>query len=512
MALGETTRDLFGSVREAFRGGVQLGRRPYLDVTVVLPAAAGALSQGVVAPSVSAALGTAAAALGVPLRPRVVVEQSGDVAVPRLLIGGRRIRFVSSELSDALAARGLDSAWEPDRESKGFVAAVTTACRVAVERDPSVLIGPGQWEVLVTRARAAGIHDFEDGMLAAALTRVVRNGVSVEDLARLQASLERHDGFVNTAGELSELAIDTLRPPSVGVSMREADLRAATITGMRRNAFVDLRQRLFADLGVTFPDIEVTIDDQLPDHTAVVRLNHVRLAPRPLPTTAGILHIAKLVERCLREKASWFVSLSEVQRTVEDLRFAFPDLVSTVQERYSDPRLALFARTFVEEGVRVRNAARLMVLLLDAPAASIARDVVRLAEPARGAELGGDDIVPQQLVSYARQQINEELARSRPGVVVRASRVRLPADLEAAFDAVPLQEETIREQVSSTDLDRLIDLAEERIARGDPVLVAATQRSRAVARMLLGNQYCEMTVLAAEEYPPVVQLSPIERT
>jgi hypothetical protein len=511
MAWSETTRDLFGTVRQAIRESVQLGRQPNLDVTVVVPPAAppatGARSDAL--PGViGEQLGASAAALGVPLRPQVRVEESADVAAPRVLIGGRRVRVVPSELSDALAARGLESSWQSGKDPKSFVAALTTACRVAVERDPSVLIGPDQREALVARARAAGIRDYEDGVLGAALARVVGYGVSVADLPRLRTVLEQHAGLVHTAGELSEIAIDALRPVTVGVSVREANLRAATETGMRRNAFVEMRQRLFADLGVTFPDIEVTVDDELPDLTAVLRLNHVWLAPRPFPTGAGILQIAELVERWLWEQASWFVSLSEVQRTVENLRFAFPDLVSTVQERYSEPQLALFARTFVEERVRVRNPARLMVLLLDAPAASTGRDIVRLAEPARWAELSGD-VIPRQLVSYTRQQNNEELARSRPGIV-RVDRVRLPADLEAAFDTVPLQEETIREQVSSADFDRLIALAEEQIAGDDPILVAGTQRSRAATRMLLGNQYPEVAVLAAEEYPPSFQLTPTE--
>lgn len=508
MAPTETAKRVFRAVRRAHREGVQSVQQPDLDVTVALPAAqVGGRHSASLALAIQQALTAYAEPLGVPAHFLVKLEPSANVGPdPRVLIAGRAVRVVPDELSEALTAQGLTSAalWSDDDM---LVEAIATACRVAVEWDPCVLVGPNQQEALLARARADGIRDYDD-IVAAALKRVVACGISIADVSRLKAILDQQVGLIETAGELSEVAIDVLHPASIRVSVREATLRAATITGMCRDAFTEMRRRLFIDLGVTFPDIEVAIDDSLPDRTAAVRLNDVLFTARPLPPDAGVADITAVVERQLRNHAAWFVSLAEVRRRVEDLKLALPDLVNTVQERYSDPQLALFARAFVEERVPVRNAAQLLMLLLDASAESSGRDLVRLAEPTRGAGLGGERPSPRHVVSFTRKEMNEEAMRSKPGIVTLDPK-RLPTDLDKVLASLT-DADGFDHEIDSAVLDQLIDLAEKQIERGDPNLVAATQRSRAVAKNLLARQYPEVAVLAAEEYPPSQRLTPLE--
>ena len=501
----------FGSARRAIREGFKSVQRPYLDVAVVVPAARiGDRSAASLPGAIEQALSGYAERLGVPAHFLIKVEPSADGGTdPRVLIAGRAARVVPDELSDALAAQGLTTAALQSGDGKEFAGAVVTACRVAVEWDPSILAGTNRREAVLARAWRAGIRNHDDVLAAALLEHVVAYGISIADLSPLKAALDQQVDLIETAAELSEIAIEALRPASITVSLPEATLRAASLTGTRRDAFSEMRYRLFTDLGVTFPGIEVAVDDTLPDQTAVVQLNHVRFTARPLPQDTGAAGIAAVVERQLRNHAAWFVSLTEVRRTIEEVGPALPDLVNTMQERYSDPQLALFARALVEEGVPVRNAARLMMLLLDTPAESTGRDLVRLAEPTRGAGLGAERASPRQLVSFARQEMNEEAMRSKPGIVT-VHPARLPAGLDTALVATPAQDGGSDREIAGPVVDQLIDLAEKQIERGDPTLVAATQGSRAAAKDLLARQYPEVAVLAAEEYPPSWRLPPIE--
>ena len=341
----------------------------------------------------------------------------------------------------------------------------------------------------------------------AALDQIVAYGMRVSDLGRLQGALTKQTGPVGTANELTEVAIGILGGPSIAITVHERTLRSATINTPQPHAFVEMRQRLFNDLGITFPDIEVKMDDGVPEGTVVVRLNDVVHAPRPLPDDACTADIAALLEARLRAHASWFVSPTEVHRTIEGMKLALPDLVSSVLDRYSEPQLCLFGRTFVAEKVAVRNVARLMVLLLDVPPSGVTNDLVRLAEPTRLGDERTGRSTPGMLVSYTRRQANEEAARARPGLAA-VQCTRLPADLDATFSALPFSPARVDDGVRPADRDRLMRLAEDLLGQRRPTLVAATQASRGVARRLLVRQYPEVAVIAAEELPPSHQLVP----
>jgi len=498
----------FSAVRRALRGGIEAVLRPELDVTITVPTAqASDATMALLDRAVRGALSGHAEALGVQSRIVVKPEPAADAAAGlRVLIAGRAARVVPGELSEALAAQRLTTAALRHDDGATFAEAVATACRVAVEWDPATLVGPAQQQAMLENARDSGIHQYPDAILRAALKRVVAQGISIADLSRLKAALDEPATLIETAGELSEVAIDALRPRSIGVRTSEATLRSVTTTGTHGGEFAGMRARLFSELGVTFPDIEAAIDDSLPEGTAAVRLNDVLFTARPLPPDAGASGIVAVVERQLRNHAAWFVSIAEVRQRTEEVRLALPDLLDAVQERYSEPQLAVLGRAFVEERVPVRNAARLLTLLMDMPGESTGRDLVRLAEPVRAASPGGEWPSPRQFVSFTRQEMNEEAARSRPGITT-VHPTRLPADLDTALASM-VDDDGTPDAVAGPILDQLIALAVQEIEQGDPILVAATQRSRAVAKNLLASQYPEVAVCAAEEYPPSQRLAP----
>jgi hypothetical protein len=517
-----------GNTWQVLRGAFRGARQPALDVTVTVPATFPAPRAGLgtgqgraglrradpgatlLAAAVRAAVAQVvaehAAALGVPARPAVTVTfRTGES--PQLVLAGRRARIVAADLDEALAAQGLPADWQHGDDEDEMAAAVATACRVAIEHDPSVLVGPQQRDALLARARSAGLNEHGD-ILAAALEQVIAYGMRVNDLGRLRAALAEQTGLVRTASELAEVAMGALGEPSIGITVHEHTLRAATLSIPQPREFIELRKRLFNDLGVAFPDIEVKTDSAVPEQAAVVRLNHLRHAPRPLPDGACLADIAAVLEGRLRAHPSWFVSLAEVHRTIEEMKLALPDLVSSVLDRYSEPQLCLFGRTFVAEKLPVRNVARLMILLLDVPPPVAGHDLVRLAEPSRRGDEQAGRSTPGTLVSYTRQQMHEEAVRAQPGLVV-VERTRLPGDLDTAFSAIPFSPARVEDDVRPADLRLLTSLAENQLSEDQPTLVGATQSSRGVARRLLVRQYPEVAVIAAEEFPPSYQLQPV---
>lgn len=502
-------RGFLDSVRQTLRDVVQLARSPRLEVKLVLPAGGpppGDTQLAAYADTVARAISAHAEALGVPVQPEVEVSSTTDHGQrrPALFFTGRPAR-PPTDAAEALAVRSLDGVWRHDDGRRPEALAIL--CRVVLEQDPRVLVGPLQRDALVQRARQAGLIDYDDSLVAAAVQYIVGHGVSVRDLAPLVAALRRQDDIVQTAGELAEIAVDVLRPQSIEIRLRKSTLRAVTAGGVEQDAFVDMRRRMFTDVGVNFPDIDLNAAEDVPEGACALRLNHVSMQPRRLPERASVADLAAFVERWLRRYASWFVSLAEVRRTVGELKLALPELVGIVQERHSNPRLALLARALVEERVAVRNAARLMTLLLDTPSAGRGRDVVRFAEPLRGTATENDGgQCPRQLVSYARQQMNEESARLTPGIAT-VDAMPLPPDLEAALDAVKTWDGIVPGDVPAHEVARLTALADRLALRGDATLVAATQHSRAVAASLLVSQYPEITVVAADEYPPSYRLS-----
>jgi flagellar biosynthesis component FlhA len=300
---------------------------------------------------------------------------------------------------------------------------------------------------------------------------------------------------------LAEVVLDVLQPASLEIRLNEATLRAATMSATDRDGFVELREALFHELGVALPDIRIAVDDGVPDGAAAVGINAVRGGPRVLGGGTGTEPLVALLEERVRRHPSWLVALAEVHRNVDSLRLALPDLVATVLDRYEMAQLSLFARTFVDERVPVRNAARLLAFLADTPGPSTATDTVGLAEPSRRSDQQVPGIGPRGLVAYVRQQINEDTRRKHPGLTT-VPHPRLPADLDETATTTEIGPAGLPADASAATRERLVELAEQALrSPGGPALIAATQRSRSVASRLLTWQYPEITVFAAEEFP-----------
>jgi hypothetical protein len=494
-------RRLFEGVRGAIRDRAPQTRPPRLDVRVTVPTPGGRVTDEAQATATAAAhstVGSIAADLGVPVRPacEVVPDVSG-AGLPRLEVEGCLVRVPAEQFEESLRVHLGYPRRTPgsERDGRAWGAIVSVATRVALAHDPSVLVGERQRRSLVARTRGAGVTDHTDQTIVEALERVVANGVCVGDLAPLREAWRRATPDVE---DLAERAIDALAPDAVQVRLPESTLRRMTADLDEPAVFVDLRLRLFADLGLTVPDIDIVADDSLRENTCVVRLNHVELAPRPV-RTVQLTEVAAVLEAAVREHASWFVSRSEVERITDELRLALPELVGAVQERYEISQLSALARTLVEERVPVRNAGRLMVLLLDATPPGRDRDMVRLADPTRPTDDESVDLAgARQLVSYARQQINEELARGRAGEVVRKV-TRVPYGLEDRVDACAVTGDPLPADVVA----ELLALAARQAALAEDArtLVTGSQQSRAAVRAMLARQYPDIPVWAVEEFP-----------
>lgn len=419
------------------------------------------------------------AALGVPGRAQVEVVVDETVDGCRVEVTGAPCRVPPHRLTAALDA-GAAAASPGDCDPLSWGAWLRTACDVAVEWDPGILLAPAQRQALLAAVRDAGSHAYTDAVLADALSTTVAHGVSCGDLVRLAEVLQSSDRDVMAfdAASLAEVLICRRNRAGLGMRVDEATARTVSTDGFDSEAFPRMRARVFADLGLHLPDVDVVVDDHVPQGCCAVRLHDVSCRPERLPAAPSTEALAAVLEARVREHAWWFVDLDHVRATVDTLRVALPALVETVTSRYTIVELSVFARSLLAESVPLRNAARLMVLLLDVPPVGTGADVVRLAEPRRGDRGTSGRPSPAEVVAYARQQVLEEQTRAAPG----------PRDVVA--HVVP----------DGEDIAGLLRHAEAAASSGAS-LVVATQARRAAVRAVLAGQYPDVPVRASEEFP-----------
>ncbi|SDM10507.1 hypothetical protein SAMN05660642_01678 [Geodermatophilus siccatus] len=495
--------------RRVFREAVRIAQLPRLDVRLVTaPPTTGPADTDAAASRVADVLRVRMAELGVPGVPVVQVALEPGAEFPRLHIAGQPCRIPQDRLAAALAPTGpVQGADGDDDDQAGadWPTEVATACQVAVEWDPSVVIGPPQRAALVSAVRKAGMTAHAPDVLGAALQAVVANGVSCRDTAAVVRVLETAQGGASTDAELAEVLIAGLSPGVVLVGLPQRLLREMTRDEVDPETFSRMRVRLYEELGLRVPDIDIRIDPRVPDGCCTVRLHHTAFRPQRLPEPVTIEALAAAVESRVREHAWWFVHLDEVHSTVDQVRLALPELVGAVTDRYSEVQLAVLARTLLAEAVPLRNPPRLMVLLLDVPAMGSGRDVVRLAEPHRSEpERPAPRPSPGQVLSYARQQVLEERTRTEPGL--RDVVVDQVPDRPRAGNAGALH----RGRPADTPPGFVNALLEQaaRAVGSEWGLVAASQAERDVAHRLLHWQYPEVAVRVSQEFPPTYRLRP----
>jgi type III secretion protein V len=310
-----------------------------------------------------------------------------------------------------------------------------------------------------------------------------------------------------TAKKADALPSPVLAPIAVEVS---AELGAVLGPADERGAFVGqtvplLRERLFAELGLTLPAVHLRSGiSTLTGGSYIIQFNEVPLGQGEVPRAewpTAATRIGDHVLALLRRYGHEFVGVQETQTLLDGLERTHPALVHEVVPKLISPvLLADVLRRLVEEGISLRNLRDVLGAL--AEWAPHERDPVVLAEHVRAA---------------LRRTITFQHARAG-GVL-------------AAYTLDGLIEDTIRDAIHRTPTGSYLAL-EPQLSRD---IVAAVGRAlgttpgadggadvtgavlltnaeiRRYVRHLVETEHPGLPVLSYQELAPEAQIRPIGR-
>ena len=367
----------------------------------------------------------------------------------------------------------------------------------ALLRRPSFLLDAPLAEQHAARLQASMSDDWRDSYRGVP-AYLLDNGISLpgEDQLDAPRGLRQCD----SAAEIGELLIDRLASPEIVVEVAEATLRNTPVDAAA--ALVSVREALYTQTGVQFPDVRIVPTDQ-PPHVVAIHLNHVRLPEFRVAEESGWQDVVPALGGILRAFAPWFLHVGDVRTARTQLGDVLPDLISLSRSLYPDPLLSACLRSLMVHGDSIRNLPRILWLLLEAGAIDPADDRVLLAESPHLPSAGTAPVVqrdPELLASALRKVVAEDAWRvGAPG----------PGD-----PCVCLPSEVERSLIEPADADALAHAERQAVAMlssvDRPFQVAAHS-----ARALRPLRYALLAlpepprVVASQELPLDQEMQPV---
>jgi type III secretion protein V len=285
-----------------------------------------------------------------------------------------------------------------------------------------------------------------------------------------------------------------------------ADLEAAMddVSGAQpspglRSAMLELRERLFAELGVPLPPPRVRIGSRLPERTLEVSLFEVPARTLSWPEgadAAAVPRVADQILDLLRARAFEFLGLAEVQRSLDELELLAPATVrNVVPKPVSLTLLVDVLRRLVEERVSVRDLRAILEAL--ATAAVLEKDPLNLAEYLR-AQLRRSITFR---LTHGEGHLGIHLLDPAIEDAVRRSVTRTP---NGAF--LTLAPAASRDVIAAVKRAVSESSAE---ARGQAPVLLTQPDIRRFVRKLVESEIPELTVVSFAELLPEVSLRPL---
>jgi hypothetical protein len=329
-------RDLLESVRRQLRGSGEDAGASQAPLSLRVPSDVPDEVAAAAAERLATLVRHRAGELGLTGDVSSTVVPAGSREPTAVLLGGRPVAVVP------VAESGRDD----------WAEAVTEATDRALLRRLPLLLGAGTADL---PSGSTGDREPPDALAAYLLA----NGVSV---ARAQAAQDSAaSGIPAGTCELGELLIDQRVPREVLVQASSATLRQ--VSGPRPDDLVRAREHLFVETGLQFPDVRLSVTDDAPG-TVRFRLNDVTLT-RKLGAAAGWSEVVDALAAELTAYRSWFVRVSDVTQSLDQLEGSMPDLVRLSTRCHSRPLLAACLRALLRRGGSVRNLPRVLWLLLE---------------------------------------------------------------------------------------------------------------------------------------------------
>jgi type III secretion protein V len=278
------------------------------------------------------------------------------------------------------------------------------------------------------------------------------------------------------------------------------DAKDADARGIR-TLTVELREQLFAELGVPLPAPRLRVAEALPARAFAVSLHEVPArvleVPKDVPDRGVASFVMLHATELLRARAADFLGLAETQRLLDDLEQFAPAVVrNVVPKPVTLTLLADILRRLVEEGVSIRDLRAILEGL--ATLAANEKDPLNLSE---------------QLRAQMRRAITHRLTRGQHQLSV--------------ITLDPLIEDTVRRAITRTPSGAFLTLApaagrdivlavkrsvnEAALAPSARIVLLTQPDIRRFVKKMLDHEIPGVVVTSYAELLPEVALRPLAK-
>jgi len=442
-----------------------------------------------------------------------------------------------------------------------------------VKTQPSVLLGRPQLQAYLAALPAPSVKPAkwppDQEWLLPILRQVLDLRISIADTQavanRLAQSIER------SWSHACEDLIDVLRPGAVEIHLREEYLRQLTTIDAdnRAGLLAFLREGLFPELGVVYPDFRLVLDTRLGHQQFMFKLNHLTCVPQVglgpeeclvadtperlkaldisavaagnpatgLPQSiTGLEHKNALethgltswdemgylilsLAAVLRKNGGCFVHRRFTETQLQQLNSSAPALVKAAQSAVSAEKITAVLRDLAAEEVSVQNLRLILERLTDYQLRNDAGSRLVLDDTATAFESG--NAAPEVDLTQLTEFVRAGMKRQISGKYSRETNTIVTYLLDHEIEELLLRSGSVASDTrSSSSLekeqqDKILEAIRRETSSLPPTaqlpLILTTSDVRAPLRKAIAQEFPRLFVVAYQELMPGLNVMPVAR-
>lgn len=447
---------------------------------------------------------------------------------------------------------------------------VRLTCGEMIKRSPAVLLTAES----VTAYRAALMNGSDETFLPDAhwlqtpLAAVLNLRISIADRATVAQVLQQGIVQERSPAAITEDLIAALRPQSIEIQLPLAYLRQITLDTPEsdRSKFALMRDGLFYELGLRFPAAHFVPTEDLKPDSLRFKINHLTTLPiRGLhpdeclvndeTDRLGLLRIqgraainpanlsacsvirvkdANLAEEAglttwnqidylvlamsaeLRAHAVCFLDRKEVDAYLDNLEWAFPQLVEAARTRISPELMTQTLRLLLAEETSIRNLRQILQTMIEYGFDDSKYVLIDPQMAARG--LPGDEWLnnPTNLASFVRVRLKKPIGHkyTRGGNTLVVYLLDLEIEALLANHQM-MATDAYLARLEPGDRDRIVAAVRAELgslpAMAQVPVVLTTSSVRPIFRELIARVFPRVAVMCYQELSPDLNIQPIAR-
>ncbi len=440
-----------------------------------------------------------------------------------------------------------------------------------IQNNAGFLLTPAVTQAILREVQAVDemvsevVGEWNRDQLQAIFSRVVREGIALDEFEIIASELYEGLKDQSPPETVAESLIDALAARKIVFHLAPDLLRA--ISGMGYSyqlpPFATMRDGLFYELGLYYPDFQFALDPSLPPTGFRVQINHLYTVPRiglsageymvnrdvgftgsvqiqgraiVNPGTgadytcidsesdaqkardAGMMawnayeYLIIALNSEIRSRSDRIITISRVEKLLENLSHRFPELVKAVRETFSTARLSALFRCMVGEEVSVRNLRLLLeaaleadYVVLDPQNYIVFDDRYTLAEPPAEALMS-----TEQITEYVRGQIKGYITHKYSGGQNTMYCLLIEPELEKTIGDLQVAGYPPSD-VYRRLLAAIADDYRNYVAQYPQVFILTHNTLRGYLRTLIREAFPALPVLSYQELSPDASIQPLAR-